>query len=86
MEKDNVIKKIADALPIDEVYTDLFKPSFSQLGKTGEYILKFVALPFSFLGMTAEELEKKYNTIIATALNKVSEIKKQKPSPLVADT
>ncbi len=84
MEKDNVIKKIADALPIDEVYTDLFKPSFSQLGKTGEYILKFVALPFSFLGMTAEELEKKYKTFIATALNKVPEEKRQKPSPLVA--
>lgn len=84
MDGEKIIKEIAKELPANEVYTDLFKPSFTQLGKTGEYILKFVALPFSFLGMTAEELEKKYKTFITTALNKVPKDKRQKPSPLVA--
>lgn len=84
MDGEKIIKDIAKELPVNEVYTDLFKPSFTQLGKTGEYILKFVALPFSFLGMTAEELEKKYKTFITTALNKVPRDKRKKPSPLVA--
>ncbi len=84
MDNDKMIEKITHELPINEVYTDLLKPSFSQLGKTGEYILKFVALPFSFLGMTADELEKKYKLFIASALNKVPEEKRQKPSPLIA--
>lgn len=84
MAGEKIIKEIAKKLPANEVYTDLFKPSFTQLGKTGEYILKFVALPFSFLGMTAEELEKKYKSFITTALNKVPKDKRQKPSPLVA--
>lgn len=84
MAGEKIIKEIAKELPANEVYTDLFKPSFTQLGKTGEYILKFVALPFSFLGMTAEELEKKYKSFITTALNKVPKDKRQKPSPLVA--
>lgn len=84
MAREKIIKEIAKELPANEVYTDLFKPSFTQLGKTGEYILKFVALPFSFLGMTAEELEKKYKSFITTALNKVPKDKRQKPSPLVA--
>lgn len=84
MDNDKMIEKIAHKLPINEIYTDLLKPSFSHLGKTGEYILKFVALPFSFLGMTADELEKKYKLFIASALNKVPEEKRQKPSPLIA--
>lgn len=37
-------------------YIQIFKTFFSQLGKTREYILKFAALPFSFLGMTADDL------------------------------
>ena len=84
MDKENIIKEMADELPVNEIYSDLLKPSFSQLGKTGENILKFVALPFSFLGMTAEELEKKYKTFIASALNKVPKEKRKKPSALAA--
>ena len=84
MDNNKRIEKVTQELPINEIYTDLLKPSFSQLGKTGEYILKFAALPFSFLGMTADELEKKYKLFIASALNKVPEEKRQKPSPLIA--
>lgn len=84
MDKDKIVEKVVRELPINEVYKDLLKPTFSQLGKTGEYILRFVALPFSFLGMTAEELEKKYKEFIVSALNKVPEEKRESPSPLIA--
>lgn len=71
-------------LPIKELYADLVQPPARRIGKAVEDTLKFVALPFSFLGMTAEELEKKYREFISTALNKVPEEKREKPSPLIA--
>lgn len=54
----DIKEKISEELPIKELYTDLVQPSARKLGKTAEDILKFVSLPFSFLGMTSEELEK----------------------------
>lgn len=78
------IKKNMSNLPIKELYADLVQPPARRIGKAVEDTLKFVALPFSFLGMTAEELEKKYREFISTALNKVPEEKREKPSPLIA--
>lgn len=80
----DIKEKISEELPIKELYTDLVQPSARKLGKTAEDILKFVSLPFSFLGMTSEELEKKYKTFITSALNKIPEEKREKPSPLIA--
>lgn len=80
----DIKEKLSEELPIKELYTDLVQPSARKLGKTAEDILKFVSLPFSFLGMTSEELEKKYKTFITSALNKVPEEKREKPSPLIA--
>lgn len=77
-------KKVLEELPVKELYTDLVQPSARRLGKTADDILKFVSLPFSFLGMTSEELENKYKTFITSALNKIPEEKREKPSPLVA--
>lgn len=80
----DIDKKILNELPVKEIYADLLKPSMSCLGKTGEDILKFASLPFSFLGMTAEELENRYKIFITSALNKVPEKKREKPSALIA--
>lgn len=80
----DIKEKVVEELPVKELYSDLVQPSARRLGKTAEDILKFVSLPFSFLGMTSEELEKKYKTFITSALNKVPEEKREKPSPLIA--
>lgn len=69
----NIEKDVLKELPTKEIYTDLLKPSARRIRKTTEDILKFVSLPFSFLGMTAEELEKKYREFITSALNKVKQ-------------
>lgn len=69
---------------ITEVYRDALQPSFKQVGKMGEGLLKFVALPFSFLGMTAEQLEEKYKKFIAEVVNKVPEEKREKPKAVIA--
>ena len=58
----DIKEKVLEELPVKELYSDLVQPSARRLGKTAEDILRFVSLPFSFLGMTSEELEKKYKT------------------------
>lgn len=84
MDTDKIIKETAKGLSSTELYSDLLKPSIGQVGKTCQNILKFVSLPFSFLGMTADELEKKYKAFISSTLNKVPNDKVEAPSPLVA--
>ena len=49
---------------VEDVYTDLGHPALSQIGNVIGNLIKFVALPISFLGLTAEELEKKYANFI----------------------
>lgn len=78
-ETKKLITNVVEQLPVKEMYTDLMQPSFQTLGKAGESILKFVALPLRFLGMTAEELEGKYKAFITKALNKVEEDKRKSP-------
>ena len=80
----DIKEKVLENLPVNELYSDLVQPPARKLGKTAEDILRFVSLPFRFLGMTSEELEKKYKTFITSALNKVPEEKLEKPSPLIA--
>lgn len=83
-EMKKIIPDVVEKLPVEEMYTDLLQPSFQALGKAGENIFKFVALPIRFLGMTADELEKKYKDFIARALSGVEEEKRQKPSATIA--
>lgn len=59
------------------VYNDLASPGLKQIGKSVEDILKFVALPFRFLGLTSEQLETRYSKFIEGAINRV------KPEKLV---
>lgn len=53
------------------IYSDLASPAMKQIGLSAESLLKFVTLPFKFLGLTAEQLEKKYTTFIEDAINRV---------------
>ena len=50
----DIKEKVLEELPVKELYSDLVQPSARRLGKTAEDILRFVSLPFSFLGMTSE--------------------------------
>lgn len=72
-------KVLSNEKLVTEVYSDLLQPSFKRVGKAGEDLLKFVALPFSFLGLTAGELENKYKKFIHETLNKVPEEKREMP-------
>lgn len=54
-----------------EIYMDGVRPAIKEVGDIGGAIMKFVALPFKFLGMTADELEKKYANFLENTINKV---------------
>jgi len=69
---------------IKEVYKDTLQPSFKRVGKVSEDILKFVALPFTFLGLTAEQLEEKYKKFITESITKVPEEKRELPKSAIA--
>ncbi len=65
------IKNIPDSKLATSIYNDAVSPAMKQIGQSAEGLLKFVALPFKFLGLTAEELEKKYAIFIEKAVNQV---------------
>ncbi|MBR2409127.1 MAG: DUF4393 domain-containing protein [Lachnospiraceae bacterium] len=69
---------------VKDVYKDTLQPSLKRVGKVGEDILKFVALPFTFLGLTAGQLEDKYKKFIAESINKVPEARRELPKSAVA--
>lgn len=74
-----------DSKLILSIYNDIASPSMKQVGLSAEGLLKFVALPFKFLGLTAEELEKKYVKFICDAINRVPKQKLTHPqSSIVA--
>lgn len=54
-----------------QVYSDLAHPILKEAGSMGAAVMKFVALPFKFLGLTSEELEEKYAIFLKNAINKV---------------
>ncbi|MEY8422056.1 DUF4393 domain-containing protein [Lachnospiraceae bacterium 38-14] len=78
----DLVKETVKQLP-KEVYDDLAHPGLSVLGQTVSDIFKFVALPFSFLGLTADELTEKYKTFIKEAINKTPSNKVKQPDPLI---
>lgn len=65
------IKDINDSKLAISIYNDLASPAMKQIGQSAEGLLKLVALPFKFLGFTAEQLEKKYAKFIEEAVNRV---------------
>lgn len=64
-------KDISDSKLVTSIYSDVASPAMKQIGQSAEGLLKFVALPFKFLGLTAEQLEKKYTKFIEEAVNRV---------------
>lgn len=80
-EKTNILK---NEKLLEKVYDDAIHPSAKRFGKIGEALLKFVALPFTFLGLTAEQLEEKYKKFIAETLNKVPDEKRETPKSAIA--
>lgn len=79
---EDLFKETIKQLP-KEIYDDLAHPGLSVFGKTVSDIFKFVALPFSFLGLTAEELTEKYKIFIKDAINKTPLDKIKQPDPLI---
>lgn len=69
---------------INNMYTDALQPGLQQVGKIGEDLLKFVALPFAFLGMTADQLKGKYKSFIEESINMVPVEKRVSPKPAIA--
>lgn len=65
-------------------YNDAASPAMKQVGQMAEGVMKFVALPFKFLGMTAEQLETTYKTFIEDALKKVPEKNRKMPRSSIA--
>lgn len=63
---DNAITELSK-----EIYRDVGHPVLKEVGGIGESLMKFVALPFKFLGLTAEQLEKKYAAFLEGTLKKV---------------
>lgn len=86
MSDDKLSQDVKNALASlgNKAYDDLAHPSASQVGSLLEGTLKLVALPFKCLGMTADQLEKRYAEFIANAFNKVPPDKLVKPKTSVA--
>jgi len=85
MVKDGLIDKaLNNNSLVNEVYKDTLQPSLKKVGKVGEDILRFVALPFTFLGLTAEQLEEKYKKFITDSISKVPEEKRKRPKSVIA--
>lgn len=77
-------KDIDNSKLILSIYNDVASPAMKQIGQSAESLLKFVALPFRFLGLTAEELEKKYIKFIQKAINRVPPQKLATPKSSIA--
>jgi len=76
---DNAITELSK-----KTYDDVAHPTLRELGSIGEGIMKFVALPFKFLGLTAIQLEERYKNFIARSINKVPEEKQVLPQAVIA--
>lgn len=53
------------------VYSDVGHPILKEVGSIGSSLMKLVALPFKFLGMSADQLENKYAAFLKDSINKV---------------
>lgn len=76
---DNAVTELSKNL-----YTDVGHPVLNEVGNIGAAIMKFVALPFKFLGLTAEELEIKYSAFLKKTIGKIPEEKCILPKGVVA--
>lgn len=76
---DNAVTELSKNL-----YSDVGHPILQEVGNVGAAIMKFVALPFRFLGLTAEQLEEKYSAFLKKTINKVPQEECIVPKGVVA--
>lgn len=67
----------------EKIYDDALSPSMKVIGNAASDLLKFVALPFSFLGMTSDELLEKYKIFLDKSVKKVPSENLVNPEPVV---
>lgn len=67
----------------ERVYDDGLSPSIKVTGNAISDLLKFVALPFSFLGMTSDELLDRYRKFLEKSIKKVDPDKIISPEPVI---
>ena len=68
---------------VEKIYGDVASPSLQVIGQTVANILKLVTIPFSCLGITSEELLRKYKWFIQKSLVKVPKEKLVTPEPII---
>lgn len=66
-----------------KVYDDGLSQSVKVAGNAISDLLKFVALPFSFLGMTSDELLDRYRKFLEKSIRKVDVDKIISPEPII---
>lgn len=76
---DNAITQLTE-----NVYKDVAHPVLKEIGNIGESVMKLVALPFKFLGLTAEQLENKYIEFLQHTFNKIAPEERVMPKSVVA--
>ncbi len=76
---DNAITEISG-----KIYDDVAHKTLTQIGDVSESLMKLVFLPFKCLGMTVDELEKKYKFFIEKTINKVPQNKLVAPDIIIA--
>lgn len=67
----------------NKIYDDTLSEPAKILSNAVSDILKFVALPFTFLGMTSEELKNKYELFLMDSVSKIPSDKIINPEPLI---
>lgn len=82
----DTIGKALDSKLVNKTYDDAIHKSALTVGNAIAGVIRFVALPFTFLGMTAKQLEIKYEAFIREAINNVPEEKRVLPQPAIAST
>ena len=65
------------------IYDDVGHPILKEVGAIGESVMKFVALPFKFLGLTASQLEERYAQFIKKSIEKVPEENRLTPRAVI---
>ena len=68
---------------VNKLYDDTIKTPMATGSKAVNDVLKFVSLPFTFLGLTADELTIKYKEFISNSLEKTPPKKFTKPKAVV---
>ena len=79
-EKTTDVKENLVNFAVKNIYGDLAQPATREIGNAVSSLIKFVALPFSFLGMTADQLKERYREFLTDTISKVPPEKMCNPS------